>query len=64
MRKVLFYTWCFGGLIAVYFACKFFIYSLSPDMALGVGIGVIIASACFYLNERIDRTRHRDGPVN
>lgn len=65
MRKILFYVWCIGGVIIFYLAMKFTVKQMNTEVAFGFGAGVLFACACFYLNERIDRARHRgDGPIN
>ena len=59
MRKFGFYTFCIGGVAAFCYAVKYAMHAISPDMAIGVGIGFGLAVGLFALNERLDLIEKR-----
>lgn len=59
MRKVLFYGFCLSGMALFYFAVQTIIYSLSSDMAFGLGVGFLLGMGLAYIANRLDAADQR-----
>lgn len=57
MRKLLFYTWCFGGVALYGWLCRWMINTITDNygVAAMAGFTVLYVGACWLIARRIDK---------